>query len=304
MSDSEFVSIAAEGLSAQIDPLGAQLSVLRDAEGRDLLWDGDPAFWASRAPILFPIVGELRNGSYHVDGASYALPRHGFARRRRFELIEHGAARAVFRLVADAETLAVYPFHFTLDIAFEVVGSGLTVTADIANRGAASMPASIGFHPALRWPLPYGEARAEHKISFAEDEAAPVRRIDSHGLLKPEAVPTPVEGRDLALADSLFEDDALIFDQLSSDTLTYGADGAPQISVGLHGAPYLGVWTKPGAPFICIEPWHGIADPVDSNGDLRRKPGIFEVPPSQARRVTMSWALSAVHSPADRSAES
>ena len=125
------------------------------------------------------------------------------------------------------------------------------------------MPASFGFHPALRWPLPYGNARAGHAIHF-EEEPAPVRRLDAEGLVRPDSFPTPVIGHDLALRDDLFTDDALIFDALQNRRLRYGAESGPQIEIAFADTPYLGLWTKPGADFICIEPWHGIADSQDS----------------------------------------
>ena len=114
----ELVSIASTGLSAQVDPLGAQLFALRDSHSQDLLWNGDPAIWASRAPILFPIVGELNQGVYRLDGQIFHLPRHGLARRRRFELVDAAASSACFRLSADGETWGVYPFDFVLDVEF------------------------------------------------------------------------------------------------------------------------------------------------------------------------------------------
>ena len=285
------VSIASEGLSAQIDPFGAQLSALRDDQGRDLLWDGDPAIWAGRAPILFPIVGELNQGGYRVDGLTYRLPRHGLARRRLFTLAEHTVSLARFRLTWDDETLAIYPFQFELDLTFALAGACLTMTASIANRGEASMPASFGYHPAFRWPLPYGAERAEHRIRFATEEAAPVRRIDDAGLVKAQTFPSPVSGRDLPLADALFVDDALIFDPLASGALSYGPADGPHLQIGFEGAPYLGLWSKPGAPFVCVEPWWGIADPEGFAGDFRQKPGVFEVAPGDQRDLTMTVTL-------------
>jgi galactose mutarotase-like enzyme len=288
---SPFLAIASPALSAEIDPLGAQLSILRDADGRDLLWDGDPAIWNGRAPILFPIVGALVDGRYRLGANSYSLPKHGFARRSRFEIVEHLPASILFRLNADEETLAVYPFRFQLDIRFGIEGATLTLAAIVRNLGEDQMPASFGFHPALRWPLPYGQARAEHFIRFGDDEPAPIRRVDTDGVVRPRTYPTPVVGRDLPLRDSYFEDDALIFDPIKSQRLRYGAPNGPHIDVEFPDTPYLGVWTKPNAPYICIEPWHGIADPAGFQGDFRQKPGVFEVAAGQARRIAMSITL-------------
>ena len=153
------------------------------------------------------------------------------------------------------------------------------------------MPASFGYHPALRWPLPAGLERSRHFIEFECDEPAPVRRLDTEGLLTPMPHPTPVSNRRLMLADSLFQDDVLIFDALRSRTLTYGADAGPRLRMSYPDTPYLGVWTKPGAPFICIEPWHGVADPQGFNGDFLAKPGVFMVPSGADRTFGMSMTL-------------
>jgi galactose mutarotase-like enzyme len=285
------VSIKSEALSAEIDPLGSQLHALRDYEERDLLWDGDPAFWTGRAPILFPIVGMLVNGRYRLGETIYPMQKHGFARRSLFEVVEQTPSAATFRLRASEATLKSYPFQFELDITFAIEGATLSLTALVKNGGDETMPASFGFHPALRWPLPYGKPRADHRLCFEKDEPEPIRRIDHEGVVVPEIYPTPVRGCNLTLRDDLFEDDAVIFDRLKSPRLSYGASDGPQIEVAFPDTPYLGVWTKPGAPYICIEPWHGIADPQGFHGDFRDKPGVFEVAPGEAHTATMSITL-------------
>jgi galactose mutarotase-like enzyme len=286
-----WVALASGDLTAQIDPLGAQLSVLRDGKGRDLLWNGDPSIWKGRAPVLFPIVGALAGGSYRVKSGSYHLPRHGFARDRRFEVIHSTNAAAEFELAADQATLNIYPFRFSLQIGFALDGPALAVKTRIRNTGEVPMPASFGYHPALRWPLPFGLERSRHFIEFERDEPAPVRRLDADGLLTPTPHPTPVSDRRLALADSLFQDDAIIFDAIRSRSVTYGADGGPRLRMSHPHMPYLGVWTKPGAPFICIEPWHGVADPEGFSGNFDAKPGVFVVPPGADRTFEMSISL-------------
>lgn len=285
------ISITSGQLSADIHPFGAQLFALRDAQGHDLLWNGDPAFWTGRAPILFPIVGELADGQYRLGEERYHLPRHGFARATNFALVESTPSSALLRLGSDAQTLGAYPFPFELEIGFALQDATLTVAAQVKNSGVGVLPASFGFHPALRWPLPYGRPRSEHRIQFENPEPAPVRRLNAHGLIRPEAFPTPVAGRELSLRDELFTSDAVIFDSLSSRRLTYGAGTGPQLAVAFDGMPYLGLWTKPGAGFICIEPWAGLADPEGYAGDIRDKPGIFLVPPGGTQRCTMAISL-------------
>lgn len=286
------VAIASAGFNAQIDPMGAQLFTLRDAAGRDLLWDGDPAVWKGRAPILFPIVGRLNGGAYRHDGKTYELPRHGFARTSLFTLVETAADRARFRLAASEETRAVYPFAFVLEILFALADATLTMTATVRNEGDELMPASFGFHPAFRWPLPYGADRGVHAIRFAQEEPAPVRHLDADGLVLPEEFPTPVTGRTLGLADDLFTRDAIVMDRIASRNLTYGADAGPKLEIGFPGTALLGLWTKPGAGFVCIEPWHGHADPQGFQGDLLDKPGMMLIAPGQSRSCTMTVTLS------------
>jgi galactose mutarotase-like enzyme len=285
------ITIRSDLLSASIDPLGAQLFALRDSDGLDLQWDGDPAVWTGRAPILFPIVGMLEQGRYRLVGKTYRMAKHGFGRHKLFKVIEAEAACAIFRLKADEETLAVYPFRFQLDIRFAIEGARLSLTALVRNLGDEAMPASFGFHPALRWPLPYGHPRANHGVRFEHDEPAPIRRVNQEGVVKPETYPSPVTGRDLALRDNLFVDDALIFDRLNSQAVSYGAAEGPRIEVAFPDTPYLGIWTKPGADFICIEPWHGIADPAGFDGDFRTKPGVLEVAPNSEKRIEMTITL-------------
>jgi galactose mutarotase-like enzyme len=289
--NSPWVSLGSAELTAQVDPLGAQLSVLRDRAERDLLWNGDPSVWSGRAPLLFPIVGALAGGAYRVDSKTYHLPRHGFARHSVFQVVESSATSAVFRLNADDVTLQLYPFSFQLDVQFALDGATLSVTALIRNLGDRKMPASFGYHPAFRWPLPYGQQRSEHAIEFASEELSPVRRLDKDGLLMPERFPTPVVQRRLALQDTLFQNDAIIFDDLRSRAVIYGATDGPRIRLAFPDAPFLGVWSKPQANFICIEPWHGVADPQGYSGNFSAKPGIFMVAPSASMAARLIITL-------------
>ena len=269
-----WVSISSGKLTAEIDPRGAQLSVLRDGDGGNLLWNGDPTVWAGRAPLLFPIVGVLAGGVYRLGSKTYPLSRHGFARDKFFALKNSSPSAAAFSLRADESTRSAYPFQFELDVRYELSGATLRVTTTISNFGAADMPASFGYHPGFRWPLPYGQPRSSHFIEFENDEPAPVRRIDAAGLLTPVRHPTPIANGRLNLADALFQEDVLIFDQLKSRSVSYGGSAGPRLRIDFSDAAYLGVWTKPGASFICIEPWHGITDPEGFSGDFMEKPGV------------------------------
>jgi galactose mutarotase-like enzyme len=149
----------------------------------------------------------------------------------------------------------------------------------VRNLGDTDMLASFGYHPAFSWPLPFGQARSSHFIEFESDEPYGVRRLNAQGLLTPGRLATPIIERRLALADALFDDDVIIFDEIRSRCVTYGAAVGPRIQLRFGESPYLGIWTKPRANFICIEPWHGVADPVDFCGDFKDKPGVFTLVP-------------------------
>jgi galactose mutarotase-like enzyme len=286
-----WIHLSSVELIAEIDPQGAQLSILRDRAGRDLLWDGDPAVWAGRAPLLFPIVGVLAGGSYRLGSKSYHLARHGFARGKVFSIQNTTSSTADFRLCADEASLQVYPFRFELDIHFELIGATLSLTTSVRNNGDGDMPASFGYHPGFRWPLPFGQPRSSHVIEFETDEPAPVRRINAAGLLTPDRHPTPIANRRLALTDELFQDDVLILDQIKSRSVIYGSIVGPRLKVSFPDAPYVGIWTKPEANFICIEPWHGITDREGFSGDFEEKMGVFILRAGEALSTTMAITL-------------
>lgn len=277
------VAISDSALSARISATGAELVRLQDGDGLDLLWDGDPAYWTGRSPLLFPIVGEAKDNRIRVGGASYEIGRHGFARTSKFALVLSEAARCTWRLEASEATRRQYPFGFRLDVTYAIAGGALHMTAEVTNRGDGIMPASFGFHPALRWPLPHGKPREAHEIVFEHDEPAPIRRpVD--GLLSSAQYPTPVRDRRLVLHDSLFEDGAIVFDTLASRSLVYG----DALGVAFPRMPHLGIWTKPGAGFVCIEPWQGHASPEGFDGELADKPGMVAIMPGATESFTMS----------------
>ncbi|HEX7871964.1 MAG TPA: aldose 1-epimerase family protein [Sphingobium sp.] len=286
------IEIASDGLTATLNPAGAELWSLADAGGRALMTDANPAYWTGHAPLLFPIVGGLRGDSYHLrDGRKFTLPRHGFARRSTFAVVEQSETHALFRLTESAETLTVWPFPFRFDMAYRIDGATLFTTATVTNTGTAQMPFSLGHHPAFAWPLPYGAAKQAHRILFEQDEPAPIRRLDAAGQVLAETEATPVTARDLVPTHSLFDADAAIWDRLDSRSLLWGAPGTPNLRIDFPDFPMLGLWQKPGAPWLCIEPWAGIADPVGYDGPLEDKPGIILLPPGGSRAFRMDVTL-------------
>ena len=268
--------IASPELLAEIDPAGAELSLLRDASGRDYLWNAGPA-WPRHAPVLFPIVGKLAGDAYRHAGQTYPLRQHGFARDRDFTLTDHAESRCSFQLEDDAATQAIYPFRFTLEIHYAIDGARLRVDYRLSNPGESALPASLGAHPAFRWPLPGCEG-VPHAILFEHPEPAPVRRL-TRGLLRREPEASPVRDRQLMLTADLFAADALILDRVASRRLDYGPPGGPHLRFGFHGFDVLGLWSRPGAGFLCIEPWSGYHSPEGWEGELADKPGMLAIPP-------------------------
>ncbi|GAM03958.1 MULTISPECIES: aldose 1-epimerase family protein [Novosphingobium] len=292
MSDSELVTIRSGDLTARINPLGAELWSLVDGEGREFMTDGNPEFWGGHAPILFPIVGGLNNGRYRLNGTEYELPRHGFARHSEFEVLIAEEERVMFSLGASDATRAVYPFEFKLNVNFRLIEKKLVIGAGVQNCGEVPMPFSIGFHPAFAWPLPGAGAKEDHKIVFSEDEPHRIRRLDPDtGLLLADRKHSPIKGNSFVPRPELFEADALIWDKLNSRVVKFGPTNGPRIAIKSPALPMLGIWQKPGADFLCIEPWQGIADPVGFEGDFREKPGVISVPAGQTRFFELHIAI-------------
>lgn len=291
MTDATLVTIASDRLSAAINPFGAELTHLRDTAGRELMTDADPAFWSRHAPLLFPVIGRVHDDAIRIDGTRYPMPKHGFARNRSFAMVANGPDHVTFRLEADAETREAYPFAFVLDVTYRIEAATLAVDVVIANRGDRPMPAQFGFHPAFAWPLPYGRPRADHRIVFDADEPARLSEVTTDGFIGADTRPSPLDGRTLHLADALFTDDALVWDPVESSAVTYGAADGPHLRIAFPDTPKLGVWTIPGAAFVCVEPWHGIADPAGFTGDYTDKPGIFTVAPGDTKTIGLRVSL-------------
>jgi galactose mutarotase-like enzyme len=285
------VTIGSGELTARIDPLGAELLSLTDAAGREYMTSGDPRWWTGHAPILFPIVGALNGGRYRLGGQEFSLAKHGFARTSLFDALDVEPESVTFRLRDSDATRPVYPFAFTLAIGFRASGRTLHIRAEVTNPGIEPMPFSFGFHPAFAWPLPGSPAKDAHRIVFERPEPGPIRRIGSDAALLAERFPTPVDGRTLQPRAAMFEADALIWTELDSRACRFGAEGGAWLDLAFPDCPNLGVWQKPGAPYLAIEPWHGFNDPAGFAGDFRDKPGIIELAPGASRAFRLSITL-------------
>jgi galactose mutarotase-like enzyme len=275
-------TLRSAGATATILAHGAELCSLKDTHGLELLWQAGPE-WRRHAPLLFPIVGKLKNDELRHRGKTYPMTQHGFARDHRFEWIEREPDRCTLVLTDNAETRQRYPFAFRLAVTYVLQDADLDVMLEIANTGEEILPASIGAHPAFNWPLLPGLAKEAYALTFSNEEPAPVRRLKD-GLLRAAPEPTPVHGKTLGLSERLFDDDAVIMDNLASSSVRYAAVRGPSIEMSWEGLRELGVWSKPGgAPFVCIEPWCGTASPADFDGEFTDKPGLMHIAPGDKR---------------------
>ena len=281
--------ISAHGWQACVADMGAELQSLRDRQGNELLWQGDPAWWSGRSPILFPIVGRAPDDRLRIDGQACAMAQHGIARRQKFELLASGPDFTRHQLVENEATLASYPRRFRLVIEHRLTETGLSILVEVHNTDDRPLPFGLGFHPAFRWPLPGAEGQ-DHLVRLgngAEPRPSPLEG----GLIGRDLQPSPFRDGQLTLDPAMFAADALVFlGQDSGTTLHYGPRQGPGLGFRFENLPFLALWTKPGAPFLCIEPWHGAAAWADGGDAIEDRPGTMILAPGDARRFALHVA--------------
>lgn len=259
-----------EQLTVTVASMGAELQSIKNANGKEYLWQADPEVWGRHSPILFPIVGSLWKGKYRTGGKEYALSRHGFARDHDFKLIAQGPERLTYALESTEETLKVYPYRFTLSVTYRLRGNRLSVIWHVHNEDTREMYFAIGAHPAFNLPCGHCEGRLKFDN---EDDQLERGFCTADGCLPKRTA--PVETRDgiLSFDESTFTDDALIIDGCQVHKVSLLDDeGRPYVSVDFR-APAVGLWSPAGksAPFVCIEPWYGVTDKEGFDGELRDK---------------------------------
>ena len=262
-------TISNSNLIAIINHLGAELISLRTKENKEYIWEGNPEFWGKHSPILFPIVGTLKNNTYLFNGVEYHLSRHGFARDMKFELIKIKDSSATFSTKSSKETLKIYPFEFELQICYSLDENKLNIDYKVINKNNFIMPFSIGAHPAFALSGNF----ENYYIAFEQEETLEYYLLEndlvSNTTNKLEANP-----KRIPLNYELFDNDALIFKYIKSSYLTLLENSKPMIKVYIEDFPNLGIWTKKNAPFLCIEPWFGYSDTEENSGNIFEKEGI------------------------------
>jgi galactose mutarotase-like enzyme len=291
------ISITNKILDASFKTKGAELRSLRLRENNlEFIWQADPKFWAKSSPLLFPIVGSLKNGSYLHNGTEYRLPRHGPARDREFSVAERSSGRVKFVLESDDLTRKMYPFDWMLSVEYALEGNSLTTSWTVENRSGEMLPFSIGAHPAFRVPILSGERYEDYRIQFDRSEKLVRGFLDSNGLVTGEQREVSATGS-ISLNRNLFENDALIFDSFESCKATILSEKSSwSVSVEFPGFPFLGIWAAKGADFVCIEPWQGIADGTDSGGEILQKRGILKIKPGDSCRLKYTISVNTTDS--------
>lgn len=278
------VKIENEFLIAKFAEDGAELISLKSkSTGIEYIWQGDPAFWGRNAPVLFPIVGRLKDDQYTFQGKTYKMSQHGFARDSLFTVIEHGDALVSFSLKSNKETKENYPFDFELIISYELEKDRLIIDYQVENTGNEEMYFSIGGHPAFNVPLEEKLTFNDYYLKFSPQKSrTQIPLIGSYTDMKHKTLAQTNIG--INLTHELFEKDALIFETRGSNAFTIASDCSDhELELSYNDMPYVGIWSPSPkkAPFVCIEPWCGIADSVDSSGDITKKSGINQLAPSE-----------------------
>ncbi len=286
------ITIENEILKVNISPRGAELtSIINKNTGLEYMWQADPEIWPKHSPVLFPIVGTLKNGQFQYKGKSYELPRHGFSREKMFQVTNAGKDEAVFTLVDDEETRAVYPFQFRFRLKYSLFEDTVSLTYEIFNPSAEDLYFSVGGHPAFRAPLVEDTSYEDYRLEFDSLENQPRWPVTKDGLIG--SVPQPLldNSNTIQLTRELFNQDALVLKSLRSGTVTLKSDRTPHgVKFDFTGFPFLGIWAVKGASFVCIEPWCGIADAENASGDFTNKEGINRLAAQDS--FTRTWSAS------------
>lgn len=274
-------------LTVTVKGHGAELCSIRSSKGMEYMWQGDPSIWGRQAPVLFPVVGKVANDSYIHEGKRYKLNQHGFARDMDFEIAEESADSLSFLLLPTPETRERYPFEFSLLVRYRLMGNCLEIGCEVANNSPGIMPFSIGAHPAFALTWGKDDRIEDYFLEFEEAETLDAYLLGKGNLISSEKVRVMTNERILPIRRETFDRDALIFLALKSEKVALGSHRRRnRLTVEFKGFPYLGIWAKPAAPFVCIEPWLGHADMEETDGILMNKPGIIKLAPGKSFTCT------------------
>ncbi len=288
-----------ELLKISINRIGAELGKITSARnGREFMWDGNPEVWSGHAPNLFPIVGELKEGQYVFKDKIYSLSRHGFARRSDdFMLADKSDTHLTFTLKYSEETLLVYPFKFAYSVTYELVANHIEITYTVKSLDDQTVYFSAGAHPAFNCPLYPDEAYDDYNLQFEHPETSETHLLNlKTGLFTGQTEVVFKTPDSISLNYHLFDKDALVFKDLKSKKVTLESKKhGPILSVSFEDFPFLGIWAKPNANFVCIEPWQGLADSEDGNHHITDKEGIVALEKNKSYTASYTIEIHKTH---------
>lgn len=266
------VTITNSQLTATINTLGAELMSLVK-NNKNYIWTVDETYWNKTSPVLFPIVGRLKNDSYTFNGKTNHLARHGFARNMEFSFDKKSNSKVVFELNESEETKINYPFNFKLIITYTLIENELVIEYFVRNQSDEVLPFSIGAHPAFA----ISDKFENYSLQFNAADTFETHHLENESF-NGKTILVETRNNCISLNYALFEKDALVFKQLKSDEVILKNKENAILKVNFDHFPYLGIWTKENAPFLCIEPWCGLADAINHNGNLEEKEGMIHLP--------------------------
>ena len=272
-----------EKLIVGVKEFGCEITSIKSkTTGYEFMWQGNPDIWSGQAPILFPIVGRLIEDKYTLGGKEYEMPKHGFARKMPWKYIGSDGSSMSFHLSDTPDTLMIYPYKFVLTVTYTLDGNTLIVSHNISNKTENVMYFSIGAHPAFNCTI--GD-----KLTFDENETLCTEKIDLVKSLRLPDKALVLNGKkDIIITKDIFNEDALILSEIKSENITlHLSEGERKIKFNLGKAPYLGIWAKPGAPYVCIEPWYGVNDSQIKKNDFSQKDAINAVNAKES--FTFTW---------------
>lgn len=285
-------TIENEYLRLETQSKGAELtSVFNKHNNTEYLWQADKQFWGRHAPVLFPVVGRLKDDTFTYQGQSYQLGQHGFARNFEFKIFDTTDDTITYELASKSRTLKVFPFHFNLKIKYTLTEKTVKTTYSVVNTYMTPLYFSIGGHPGFSCPLQEGEQRSDYKLVFSEPETQNTQLIID-GLRDGKVEQVLNNETTIPLTDELFDNDALIFQNLNSNEISLQKEDAKVLSFDFTGFPYLGIWSKNRkSPFVCIEPWYGVADVLSHNQEITEKEGVMCLQPMESFECSFSFTL-------------
>ena len=268
-----------KNLTIKVNPKGAELTSLFNNQNQtEYLWNADPTFWGKSSPVLFPIVGSLKENKYCFEGQEYMLPRHGFARDKEFIVEESDENSITFLLTHDENTLKIYPFKFEFRLIYSLENNTINVTYSVKNTGENKMYFSVGGHPAFAVPVTENTSYNDYYLQFNKTETFKRWGLTSEGLIETQPIDFLADTDKLDLTKELFYDDAIVFKNLESTSVILKSDKTNrQLKFDFEGFSYLGIWAAKEADFVCIEPWCGIADSANHNQELTKKEGMIKL---------------------------